>query len=1172
MFRSRNEWFAHELQNHRREWTCQFCQHAPFVSKAAFSKHLASQHYGIVDSSQIEALVLQSEEPVDKVLPSACHLCDEWETSLLDSNQDSKRSFLNAGKKTEPYGTLKQFRRHLGRHMEQLALFSLPLNEDEEMEDESAESEDQGSHQSGIEVNRLEESKGQDLESDWEDLDANFCRKQLTSYCVYTIRKVATEEPEKSTWARAEVLQEEWSQKEIANRVEKLNESGRPVAEKKAALMSFQQGQVKKLLDELSDEKSDPNFEWSLAQLDRIERELERGLRETTTLIVIVKRAPQKGLDPVILARNIELNRRNAGLTPQHPLEMSFEPKPRRGKLVVYLDFSSESEISSIETGATGYRTRSQVSEEDSEINQKLNETEKALWGLQAQHDQKHLAFAENPAKAYADKEATEPSVEGRVDADAGEQGSQQLKSPSGTQDEASDPITTDDEWSGFMPAKSKKRGKKRGKKRAEEPSTTPAADRFDAFNEMYPDKSAPVLDVDFGNDGTGAKRTDGFGAWGSSWKIGSTNAWDFSTATADTAAADIKTTDQEIDNNPWSISCGKRKKKATSFDFGPDFEDEAQAEEPDQPTEKGGEDPFGFSFIPLSKKDNKKVKKREAEGAKLREEAERMPDPGPTEQFQASGSGSFSKEPRAEYVGDVPSNTHVTSPLERPHRRRSISPELSEKEDLRVRRESSPHPEESAPLNLKDSSQPRQFLDERGQQFRGEPQLDQDAISKPQAATVEEEDDVDELPKLSNTRKAEMSKEQTTRERRKPVVANRDKPSKSKRPPSFHENRASPKLSVPQKGDPSHFGIPKPTTPAPPVVNQPIPVRPRAITSRDNPRPLSYHAAYTADGYGTGPPLAVSAYYQPPGVTPAYPPPSPSYMRYAVTPSTDYFTTPGYNPRPLVSRFELSSRTSSAEGIRDRPATKAQIPSERVNPIPRTSSADGIRKTETPQAFKDGFDAGYYGDRDGSAGEPVSGRRPSIRMPSRPIAGISPAQRDYEAMLPPLRPGMLRRGDTSDYESRLRQANSYQEDVGGTPVPLTAEFLRRQQRREAGSSRSTESSISRDESDYRKSTTTRTTRSGTGPDDENVTIKITGNARVMIGGTQIDATDGGEINILRRKSIRDGSERANADRGGGSRIDDRRSRDERPPGRARASSQHSNTRSTPHYPMGDYI
>ncbi|KAF4631570.1 hypothetical protein G7Y89_g6549 [Cudoniella acicularis] len=139
MFRSRNEWFAHELQSHRREWVCQFCQHKPFSTAELFSDHVASAHPAILAGSKIGAVILQSEEPIVRISGDACPLCDEWNTRLHDSKHDTRRLLLNDGNVVEPYGTPKQFRRHLGRHMEQLALFALPVKESGELDDDNQE-------------------------------------------------------------------------------------------------------------------------------------------------------------------------------------------------------------------------------------------------------------------------------------------------------------------------------------------------------------------------------------------------------------------------------------------------------------------------------------------------------------------------------------------------------------------------------------------------------------------------------------------------------------------------------------------------------------------------------------------------------------------------------------------------------------------------------------------------------------------------------------------------------------------------------------------------------------------------------------------------------------------------------------------------------------------------
>lgn len=148
----------------------------------------------------------------------------------------------------------------------------------------------------------------------------------------------------------------------------------------------------------------------------------------------------------------------------------------------------------------------------------------------------------------------------------------------------------------------------------------------------------------------------------------------------------------------------------------------------------------------------------------------------------------------------------------------------------------------------------------------------------------------------------------------------------------------------------------------------------------------------------------------------------------------------------------------------------------------------------------------------------------------------------------------------SSDVDRKVRAAETHQAHIGNATAPLTADMLRRQQRH-AGSTRSTKSSGSRDESDYIKSATTRTTRSVSSPEDENVTINVKGLARVIVGGAQIDCQEGGEIQIQRRDSVRanaiGSSERSEIDSHSHARIEDKRSRSDRPSGRSRMSSRH---------------
>ncbi|RDL39634.1 uncharacterized protein BP5553_03974 [Venustampulla echinocandica] len=149
-------------------------------------------------------------------------------------------------------------------------------------------------------------------------LDEAACKKNLTSYLVYTMRKaIPANKKEIPSWARTEVVEEKLAQGEITKQIKRLNESKKKsVAEKKAALAPFQQGQISKLMDELATKEVDPNFEWSLVQLDREERSAKQpskkdkdskvAKRETTTMTVYVMRTPLDGLNPIVLHQHIE--------------------------------------------------------------------------------------------------------------------------------------------------------------------------------------------------------------------------------------------------------------------------------------------------------------------------------------------------------------------------------------------------------------------------------------------------------------------------------------------------------------------------------------------------------------------------------------------------------------------------------------------------------------------------------------------------------------------------------------------------------------------------------------------------------------------------------------------------------------------------------------------------
>jgi hypothetical protein len=144
-------------------------------------------------------------------------------------------------------------------------------------------------------------------------MDETICRKKLTSYSCYTLRKATPIYPsDKLTWARSEVVEQKLRPGKIQAQVKKLSEArGKivSVTEKKAALAPFQQGQINKLLDQLADHEPDPNFAWTLVEVDKQERDLGNGKRETTVMTAYFKRAPLEHLSAIELNENIEKNR-----------------------------------------------------------------------------------------------------------------------------------------------------------------------------------------------------------------------------------------------------------------------------------------------------------------------------------------------------------------------------------------------------------------------------------------------------------------------------------------------------------------------------------------------------------------------------------------------------------------------------------------------------------------------------------------------------------------------------------------------------------------------------------------------------------------------------------------------------------------------------------------------
>lgn len=260
-------------------WACPFCK-IEFPAILTWGDHLLQSHEttfnGPMEHTAIATAERKLEQPIKE---QCCPFCLEY-----------------------PATTRRAFVAHVGRHLEGIALSTLPR---EDVSDSGSEGSISGPDDKILETPPpLTEAE---------------CIQKLTTYASFSIRKVPTSSLEqKASWARAEVTEDRLHQADIKTQIFKLYaRGGKTVTERRAALAKFQQGQVTALLDDLTSKETDKNFEWSLAQMDLIEKEVPssrpgKKAIETVVMVLYVKRAPLPGLNPIMMFQATEKNRINS--------------------------------------------------------------------------------------------------------------------------------------------------------------------------------------------------------------------------------------------------------------------------------------------------------------------------------------------------------------------------------------------------------------------------------------------------------------------------------------------------------------------------------------------------------------------------------------------------------------------------------------------------------------------------------------------------------------------------------------------------------------------------------------------------------------------------------------------------------------------------------------------
>ncbi|KAL8934151.1 MAG: hypothetical protein Q9216_006048 [Gyalolechia sp. 2 TL-2023] len=105
LYERRGDWMRHEVQCHRREWSCNVDGHEIYTTRTEIKAHMKGQHNESFSVEQLDGIIDMLERPANSSLSSFCPLCYDVESQTLD---------------------LDRLERHLGHHLQVLATFALP--------------------------------------------------------------------------------------------------------------------------------------------------------------------------------------------------------------------------------------------------------------------------------------------------------------------------------------------------------------------------------------------------------------------------------------------------------------------------------------------------------------------------------------------------------------------------------------------------------------------------------------------------------------------------------------------------------------------------------------------------------------------------------------------------------------------------------------------------------------------------------------------------------------------------------------------------------------------------------------------------------------------------------------------------------------------------------------
>ncbi|KAG9250111.1 uncharacterized protein F5Z01DRAFT_428247 [Emericellopsis atlantica] len=117
-----NEWFSHEMETHRVQYACPLCPNKVFEHKKHYLAHIHKHHPTLLEHADKHLVLDMARQPLERIPAQDCPCCSDW--------VDRVRARAHPPP-TSPDDTVcvvpTIFKRHLASHLEQLALFAIPL-------------------------------------------------------------------------------------------------------------------------------------------------------------------------------------------------------------------------------------------------------------------------------------------------------------------------------------------------------------------------------------------------------------------------------------------------------------------------------------------------------------------------------------------------------------------------------------------------------------------------------------------------------------------------------------------------------------------------------------------------------------------------------------------------------------------------------------------------------------------------------------------------------------------------------------------------------------------------------------------------------------------------------------------------------------------------------------